>query len=39
MRLGFQGQYPETDFRGGGVLSLQVVCQFARKNRPLVQVM
>ena len=39
MRLGFQGQYPETDFRGGGVLSLQLILRFARRNRPLVQVM
>ena len=39
MQLGFQGQSPETDFRGGGVLSLQTICRFAQKNRPLVQVM
>ncbi len=39
MRLGFQGQYPETDFRGGGILSLQLILRFLRRNRPLVQVM
>jgi hypothetical protein len=39
MRLGFQGQYPETDFRGGGVLSLQLILRFVKRNRPLVQVM
>ena len=39
MRLGFQGQYPETDFRGGGVLSLQLILRFVKKNKALVQVM
>jgi radical SAM superfamily enzyme len=36
MRLGFQGQYPETDFRGGGVLSLQLILRFVKRNRSLV---
>ena len=39
MRLGFQGQYPETDFRGGGVLSLQLILRFVKNNKKLVQVM
>jgi len=33
MRLGFQGKYPETDFRGGGVLSLQLILRFVRRNK------
>jgi hypothetical protein len=36
MRLGFQGQYPETDFRGGGVLSLQLILRFVKRNKELV---
>ena len=39
MQLGFQGQYPETDFRGGGVLSLQLILRFVKRNKPLVKVM
>ena len=39
MQLGFQGQYPETDFRGGGVLSLQLILRFVKRNRALVKVM
>ena len=39
MRLGFQGQYPETDFRGGGVLSLQIILGFTKRNKTLVKVM
>ena len=39
MQLGFQGQYPETDFRGGGVLSLQMILRFVKRNRTLVKVM
>jgi hypothetical protein len=39
MRLGFQGQYPETDFRGGGVLSLQLILRFVKQNRAQVQIM
>ena len=39
MRLGFQGLYPETDFRGGGILSLQLILTFVKRNRPLVQIM
>ena len=39
MRLGFQGQYPETDFRGGGVLSLQLILRFVKRNRALVEQM
>ena len=39
MRLGFQGQYPETDFRGGGILSLQIILRFVKRNRQLVQTM
>jgi hypothetical protein len=39
MRLGFQGQYPETDFRGGGVLSLQLILRFVKRNKPLVEQM
>lgn len=39
MRLGFQGQYPETDFRGGGVLSLQLILRFVKRNRVLVEEM
>jgi hypothetical protein len=39
MRLGFQGQYPETDFRGGGVLSLQLILRFVKKRKALVQQM
>jgi len=39
MRLGFQGQYPETDFRGAGVLSLQLILRFVKQNRAQVQIM
>ena len=39
MRLGFQSKYPETDFRGGGVLSLQLILRFVRNNKQLVRVM
>lgn len=39
MRLGFQGQYPETDFRGGGILSLQLILRFVKRNRTLVEQM
>ena len=39
MKLGFQGQYPETDFRGGGVLSLQMILYFVKRNKPLVKQM
>jgi hypothetical protein len=37
MRLGFQGQYPETDFRGGGVLSLSLILRFVQRNKELVK--
>jgi len=37
MRLGFQGQYPESDFRGGGVLALQLILRFVKRNREMVQ--
>ena len=37
MRLGFQGQYPETDFRGAGVLGLQIILRFVKFNKELVQ--
>lgn len=33
LKLGFQGQYPETDFRGGGVLSLQLILRYVKRNR------
>lgn len=39
MRLGFQGQYPETDFRGGGVLSLSLILRFVQRNKELVKQM
>lgn len=39
MKLGFQGQYPETDFRGGGVLSLSLIIRFVRNHKDLVKVM
>ena len=39
MKLGFQGQYPETDFRGGGVLSLQMILRFVKRHKPLVKKM
>ena len=35
--MGFQGQYPETDFRGGGVLSLQLILRFVKKHRATVE--
>lgn len=38
-RLGFQGQYPETDFRGGGVLSLQLILRFVKRRKELVRQM
>lgn len=37
MRLGFQGQYPETDFRGGGILSLELILRFVKRNKELVR--
>ena len=39
LRLGFQGQYPETDFRGGGVLSLKLILRFTQENTQLVRAM
>ena len=39
MKLGFQGKYPETDFRGGGVLSLQLIVRFVKNNKKLVNIM
>jgi ELMO domain-containing protein len=39
MRLGFQGQYPESDFRGGGVLALQLIIRFVKRNREMVHEM
>lgn len=37
MQLGFQGQYPQTDFRGGGVFSLKLIVRFVKLNKSLVQ--
>jgi hypothetical protein len=37
MQLGFQGQYPETDFRGGGILSLELILRFVKRNKELVK--
>ena len=39
MKLGFQGKYPETDFRGGGVFSLKLILRFTQTNLQLVKVM
>lgn len=39
MKLGFQGQYPETDFRGGGVFSLKLIILFVKNNMQLVKIM
>jgi ELMO domain-containing protein len=39
MKLGFQGKYPETDFRGGGVMSLQLILKFVKRNKQLVKQM
>lgn len=39
MKLGFQGTNPETDFRGGGVFSLQLILRFVKNNLSQVRIM
>ena len=39
MKLGFQGTHPETDFRGGGVFSLQLILRFVKNNLDQVRIM
>lgn len=39
MQLGFQGKHPQTDFRGGGVLSLKLIIRFVKNNKNLVKLM
>lgn len=37
LKLGFQGEHPERDLRGGGVLSLQLINDFAEREHPTVK--
>jgi hypothetical protein len=39
MRLGFQGQHPETDLRGGGVMALQLILRFVKHRQEVVRQM